>query len=74
MASTNPRGATDMAAFEAAVAAVDEGFDDNDVASARRMVAVLRREQAARAGRPLSGVWKNLAGRIERHYPPEAIR
>lgn len=73
MASTNPTGETDMAAFEAAIAAVDV-VDGPDAASARRIALVLRREQAARDGRSLGRAWQQLAGRIERDFPSEAPR
>ena len=48
---------------------VDEA--DADVASARRVTRALRREQAARDGRPLAHLWDGIAGRVDRLYPEQ---
>lgn len=42
-----------------------------DAASARRVIAALRREQHARDGYAISQAWKALADRIERSYPTD---
>lgn len=56
-----------FAASQIGPAAADEvGLD---VASAQRVTTVLRREQAARDGRPLAQAWGRLADRVERDYP-----
>ncbi|HUR86332.1 MAG TPA: hypothetical protein VMY78_13405 [Solirubrobacteraceae bacterium] len=48
---------------------INSDEDDLDAASARRVMAVLRREQAARDGRQLGRAWGRLADRVQRDYP-----